>query len=99
MPGVPPQPSRSPSVRPGSGELHIANRNVERATHLRDELHGTGIKGLAVHHLDTLPDAEIVINATPLGMKEGDPMPLPSGYVREGRAFCDAVYRPGPRHR
>jgi shikimate dehydrogenase len=30
-------------------------------------------------------------------MKEGDPMPLPSGYVREGRAFCDAVYRPGTR--
>ena len=24
-------------------------------------------------------------------------MPLPSGYVREGRAFCDAVYRPGDR--
>ena len=79
----------------GIGELHIANRNVERAAHLRDRLHGTGMKNLAVHRLDALPDAEIVINATPLGMKEGDPMPLPSGYVREGRAFCDAVYRPG----
>src|ERR687896_551390 len=79
----------------GAGELHIANRSVERAIHLRDKLHGTGMKGLAVHHLDALPDAEIVVNATPLGMKEGDPMPLPSGYVREGRAFCDAVYRPG----
>jgi shikimate dehydrogenase len=79
----------------GVGELHIANRNVERAAHLRDELHVTGMKGLSVHHLDALPDAEIVINATPLGMKEGDPMPLPSGYVREGRAFCDVVYRPG----
>ena len=22
-------------------------------------------------------------------------MPVPAGYVREGRAFCDAVYRPG----
>jgi shikimate dehydrogenase len=69
--------------------------DAERAAHLRDELHGTGMKGLVVHHFDALPDVEIVINATPLGMKEGDPMPVPSAYVREGRAFCDAVYRPG----
>ncbi len=83
----------------GIGELHIANRSVERAAQLRDELHEAGMKGLAVHHLDAIeeaiPGAEIIINATPLGMKEGDPMPLPSGYVQEGRAFCDAVYRPG----
>src|SRR5215204_1987235 len=79
----------------GVGELHIANRNVERAAQLRDELHGTGMNTLVVHHLEALPEAEIVINATPLGMKEGDPMPLPFGYVREGRAFCDVVYRPG----
>ncbi|MBA3616631.1 MAG: shikimate dehydrogenase [Actinomycetota bacterium] len=82
----------------GVGELHIANRHVSRAAHLRDELHKTGIKRLAVHPLDAfedeVPDAEIVINATPLGMKERDPMPVRSGYVREGRAFCDAVYRP-----
>jgi shikimate dehydrogenase len=79
----------------GVGELHIANRSVEHAAYLRDKLHGTGMKGLVVHRLDTLPDAEIVINATPLGMKEGDPLPVPPAYVREGRGFCDAVYRPG----
>ncbi|HZC83869.1 MAG TPA: shikimate dehydrogenase [Rubrobacter sp.] len=79
----------------GVGELRIANRSVERAAHLRDKLHGKGMKGLVVHHLDALPDAEIVINATPLGMKEEDPIPVPAAYVREGRAFCDVVYRPG----
>jgi shikimate dehydrogenase len=79
----------------GVDELHIANRSVEHAAYLRDKLHGTGMKGLVVHPLDTLPDAEIVINATPLGMKEGDLMPVPPAYVREGRGFCDAVYRPG----
>jgi shikimate dehydrogenase len=79
----------------GVGELHIANRSVERAAHLRDKLHETGMKGLAIHHLETLPDAEIIINTTPLGMKAQDPMPVPPGYVQEGRTFCDAVYRPG----
>jgi shikimate dehydrogenase len=77
------------------GELQIATRNLGRAIQLRDELHRTGTKRLAVHPLDTLPDAEVVINATPLGMSEKDPMPVPVEYVREGRAFCDAVYRPG----
>jgi shikimate dehydrogenase len=79
----------------GVSKLHIANRSVERAAHLRDKLHGTGMKELAVHPLDTLPDAEIIINTTPLGMKEEDPIPVPPGYVQEGRVFCDAVYRPG----
>ncbi|MDQ3862583.1 MAG: shikimate dehydrogenase [Actinomycetota bacterium] len=81
------------------GELHIANRSVERAAHLKDKLQGTGMKGLAVHHLEELeeavPDAEIVINATPLGMKEEDPLPIPERYVHKSRAFCDVVYRPG----
>jgi len=85
----------------GVGELHIANRTVERATHLRDKLYETGIKRLAVHSLDaleeTVPDAEIVINATPLGMKEEDPMPVSAGYVQKSRAFCDVVYRPGTK--
>ena len=79
----------------GIGELHIANRNVERAGRLRDKLHGTGVRGLAIRPLNALPDAEIVINTTPLGMMEGDPMPIPPDYVQQGRAFCDAVYRPG----
>jgi len=83
----------------GVGELRIATRSVGRAAQLRERLHETGMKRLAVHHLDALegavPDAEIIINTTPLGMKEGDPMPVPSGYVRKSRVFCDAVYRPG----
>ena len=84
----------------GVGELHIANRSVERAAHLRDKLHGTGMKGLAVHHLDALPDAEIVINTTPLGMKEGDPMPSATrlragrqGVLRRGLPSRDRRHR------
>jgi shikimate dehydrogenase len=83
----------------GVGELHIANRSVEHAGELRDKLRRTGMERLAIHPLDALeeavPHAEVVVNTTPLGMKEGDPMPVPSGYVQEGRAFCDVVYRPG----
>lgn len=86
-------------VNAGVGELHIANRSVEHAAQLRDEMRRTGMEKLVVHPLGTLeeavPDAEIVVNATPLGMKEVDPMPVSPEYVRDGRAFCDVVYRPG----
>ena len=35
------------------------------------------------------------MNATPLGMKDGDPLAIPLEYLDEGRVVCDAVYRPG----
>jgi shikimate dehydrogenase len=81
----------------GIGALHIASRNAEHAARLRDKLSPTGLENLSAHPSDAqgLPDADVVVNATPLGMKEGDPLPLPPEYVRKGRAFCDAVYRPG----
>lgn len=83
----------------GIGELQIANRSVEHALQLRDKLRGAGIEKVEVHPLDALdeviPRAEVVVNTTPLGMKEADSLPVPSEYVTEGRAFCDAVYRPG----
>ena len=83
----------------GVGDLHIANRDVEHAVRLQDKLRQTGMKRLSVGSLAALeqdaPDADVIVNATPLGMKEGDPLPLPFGYVQGGRAICDVVYRPG----
>jgi shikimate dehydrogenase len=83
----------------GIGELHIANRSLEHATELRDKLLTAGMKKVEIHPLDALdeavPEAEIVVNATSLGMKEGDPLPIPAGYVEECKVVCDAVYRPG----
>ncbi len=83
----------------GVGKLHIASRNIEHAASLQDKLSRNGMRNLSVHPLDAseqgLPDANVVVNATPLGMKEDDPMPVPPEYVRKGRTFCDVVYRPG----
>src|SRR5687768_10538564 len=83
----------------GISELHIANRSIEHATRLRDKLNRIGMKKLSVHPLEApelrLPDADVVVNATPLGMKVDDPMPLPPEYVRKDRALCDVVYLPG----
>ena len=83
----------------GIGELHIASRNAEHATRLRDKLGPTGVEKLSADSFEALeqeaPEADVVVNATPLGMKKSDPLPLPPEYVRRGRAICDVVYRPG----
>ena len=83
----------------GVGELHIANRNLEHAMELRDKLRRAGIRKVEVYTLDALEEAitkaEVVVNATPLGMQQGDALPIPAEYVGGGRAICDAVYLPG----
>jgi shikimate dehydrogenase len=81
------------------GELRIANRSGAHATELRDKLRAAGMEKVETYPLDALDEAihgaEVVVNTTPLGMKEGDPLPLADRYVEEGRAICDAVYLPG----
>lgn len=84
----------------GIGELHIANRSVEHATELRDKLRGAGMGNAEVLHpigaLDeAVSNAEVVVNATSLGMKDRDPLPIPVEHLTEGAVVCDAVYRPG----
>jgi shikimate dehydrogenase len=83
----------------GVGDLHIVSRDVGHAARLRDKLRPTGMKKLSVGSLADLeqdaPGANVIVNATPLGMKEDDPLPLPPEYVQESRAVCDVVYRPG----
>jgi shikimate dehydrogenase len=83
----------------GIGELHIVNRNPEHAATLVDTLREAGKSvEIEVHPtgaLDGTVRAPIIVNTTPLGMRDGDPLPLPPEYLDGGAAVVDAVYRPG----
>ncbi|WP_420439420.1 shikimate dehydrogenase [Candidatus Poriferisodalis sp.] len=39
-------------------------------------------------------DADVVVNATPLGMTRGDPLPIDPALVRDGQIVVDLIYRP-----
>lgn len=39
-------------------------------------------------------DVACVINATPLGLKKGDPLPVDIQHIQKGRLVCDLVYNP-----
>ncbi len=84
----------------GIGELHIVNRNPEHAGELAEKLRDAGKgAGIGAHPTEALDGgtvhAPVIVNATPLGMKDGDPLPLPPEYLDGDTALVDAVYRPG----
>jgi shikimate dehydrogenase len=87
----------------GVGELRIVNRSIENARELLGKLRATGMENVEVYPSDALPeaapDAEAIVNATPLGMEDGDPLPIPLEYLDRGKTVCDAVYRPGKETR
>jgi len=78
----------------------------QKAEHLRifdidGQKRETVVKDLRVLHgnvaslkqLDTLHDIDIVINATPLGLKDTDPPPLNTSLLSGPMTVCDLIYR------
>jgi shikimate dehydrogenase len=81
--------------------LYLANRTLARAEDLAAFLKQNiphadisvvtlGASSLAAH----LPDTDIVVNATSIGMHPHDPMLLPSHELGPRHLVCDIVYRP-----
>ncbi|APW96487.1 shikimate dehydrogenase [Halobiforma lacisalsi AJ5] len=72
--------------------VSIANRTEAKAHDLADEVPGATGHGLETLE-DLLADAEILVNATSVGMEE-DATPVPAEALHGGLAVLDAVYRP-----
>ncbi len=68
----------------------VWSRTASRAEALARE---TGASALA--SLEETGRFDVVVNATPLGMKEGDPLPCPPALFGPGVTLIDAPYRPG----
>ncbi|MGB4582240.1 MAG: shikimate dehydrogenase [Coriobacteriia bacterium] len=84
-----------------AGSLALVNRDVDRAEQLvdrvRDRLRGmsVGVHQLGDAAADAVRSADLIINATPVGMGAEDPSPVPAAWLREGQVVLDMVYRPG----
>ncbi len=84
----------------GALQLYIANRTAGRAEKLRAKLsEAVPEPAVLICPLDRAGDAaaeaEIIINATYLGMKKEDPLPLPVETLTGEKVVCDAVYLAG----
>ena len=71
--------------------VHVANRTVEKAESLVEDLDGASAGGLDT--LDRVSEADVLVNATSVGMEE-DVSPVPAEHLHADLAVLDAVYSP-----
>lgn len=81
-----------------SGKVYVLNRTYEKAIALKKKLRELDIEIVPlrynINNLEmALNDAELVINATPIGMNKWE-SPIPSRLLREDLYVMDMVYRP-----
>jgi len=69
--------------------LAVRSRTPERAEAFNDHLAARGVP------IGAEAEAHVAINATPLGLRESDPLPLAFEELPDLRTALDLVYRPG----
>jgi shikimate dehydrogenase len=86
-------------VLSGSARLYVGNRTPERLQGLMSVLDGmTGQTLTETFALNTLPqdlpEHGVVVNATSLGLKSGDPAPIDVSQLPSGWKVYDMIYNP-----
>lgn len=78
----------------------VAARRVEQAEDLVDRVidHAREtevvVSGLGPELAEHIETADVVVNATPLGMKPDDPLPFAKELLQPGQVVADMIYRP-----
>lgn len=78
----------------------VAGRRLEQAEDLVDRVagHARETELVAVETGPRLEEhvaaADLLVNATPLGMQSGDELPVPKEWLQPGQVVSDLVYRP-----
>ncbi len=81
--------------------ITIANRTLEQGTALAEEIGkrlGVGVAAITFDQeilTKALEASDLIVNATPLGMKEGDPSPLSDLHLGKNHLVYDTVYNGG----
>lgn len=82
----------------GAARIHFMDIDKQKAGALADDIRTkTGVDALPIPEealAASARDADCIINATPLGLKKSDPLPLPKGHLLKRHLICDLVYNP-----
>ena len=79
------------SLSDAGASVHVANRTADRAASLAESVPGATGGGLDT--LDRVADADVLVNATSVGM-ESDDSPVPADRLHADLSVLDAVYSP-----
>lgn len=80
----------------GLGKLRILNRDHGKAAALARDVQDAvpDCEVLAITADDPLPVCDLLINGTALGMKAGEPLPVPPGWLRPDMTVAEVVISP-----
>lgn len=87
-------------VLAGARRVSIISRNERHSIDLVERMrpHARATELVAMGHGDAFEaavgEAEVLVNATPVGMKEGDPLPVDPLWLHPGQVVCDMIYAP-----
>ncbi len=78
----------------GVSALTIANRTEARAQDLADRVAAAYPDVTLSTDASAVAAADLVVNATSLGMREGDPLPLDGAQLHKGQIVAEAIMEP-----
>ncbi|MEW6585052.1 MAG: shikimate dehydrogenase [Nitrospirota bacterium] len=76
-----------------AGGVFIHGRTKDKVERLVRDLGKIRSNAELVEDLSGIGRFDLVINATPLGLKDSDPMPLSADLLTKGQIVCDLIYR------
>jgi shikimate dehydrogenase len=80
-----------------ASELFIYDIDRQKSLNLVNHLKGHGKVSMAkvtvAEDISTIREADIVINATPIGLKPEDPSPVDIELLHKGQIVCDLIYK------
>jgi len=84
----------------GAGNVALFGRNLEKTRAVLDHVAERGVKGPfeACDYdcgREQIAEADVIVDATPLGMAPGDPAPFDTGLLSAGQTVLDVVYGHG----
>lgn len=77
-------------------DLGITDIDKEKASRLINDLKKLKDNVYFVNSITDLKEIDIIINATPLGLKDSDPCPLDISMITGDKVVCDLIYRDTP---
>lgn len=78
------------------GRVYLFNRTIEKAYAIKEKFSSLGFIEVTDVDKSTTEKMDIIVNATSLGLKKDDPLPLNPEVLKPEHIYCDIVYPETP---
>lgn len=80
----------------GASDIGLFDIDREKAHSLVQDIQNEKFNSHQITEITSVKKYQLIINATPLGLKEGDPLPLEPDLIMPGMFIYDAIYKKTP---